>query len=128
MKEKSKEMEELTGLRQSKDALRLSGVFVDLFVVRDTGLEWLRLIGLHSVHVHQLRDRRDPRRGPPGHVGRLFQTELEQDLLLDGLQAERANLLVHPAGVAGVTGHRHVPNMGSLDAGGVEGTEKDQRK
>lgn len=121
-------MKKLTRLCQGKDALRFGGVLVNFFVVRDTRLEWLRLIGLHPVHVHQLRDRWDPWQRPTRHVGRLFQAELVQDLFLDGLQTERADLLVHPAGAARVTGHRQVSDMGSLDAGGVEGTEEDQRE
>lgn len=126
--EECKRKKKLTWLRQGKDTLRFGGVLVNLFVVRDTGLKWLWLIGLHPVHVHQLRDRWDPWQRPARHVGRLFQAELVQDLFLDRLQTERADLLVQPAGVASVTGHRQVPDMGSLDAGGVEGTEEDQRE
>jgi len=115
-------------LRQGKDAFRFGGVLVNLFVMRDTRLEWLWLISLHPVHVHQFRDRWDSWQRPTRHVRRLFQTEFIQDLFFDSLQTERADLLVHPAGVASITGHRQVPNMGSLDAGGVEGTEEDQRE
>lgn len=125
-KRKQTEGERLTRLRQGKDALRLRSVLVELLVMRDTRLR--RLIGLHPVHVPQLRHRRDPRQGATRYVGRLLQAELVQDLLLDDLQTQRADLLVHPAGAAGVTGHRQVSDVRSLDAGGVEGTEEDQRE
>ena len=93
----------LTRLCEGNDAFGLGGELVDLLVVRDAGLH--RLVRLHAVHVHELGDWRDSRQGPAGHVRRLLQAQLVQYLLLDGLEANRPDLLVHAAGVAGAA-HR----------------------
>lgn len=122
--EKGKILKKLTRLRQGEDALRFGSILVDLLVVRDTGLERLRLISLHPVHIHQLGNRRNSWQSSTRHVWSLFQAQLVQNLFLDGFEAESSDLLVHSTSVTGVTSISQISNTNPLDARNVEGTEE----
>lgn len=117
-------LKKLTRLRQGEDALRFGSILVDLLVMRDTGLERLRLISLHPVHIHQFGNRRDSWQGSTRHVWSLFQAQLVQNLFLDGFEAESSDLLVHSTSVTGITSIGQISNTNPLDARNVEGTEE----